>query len=158
MNRLNCKYLAWVGVVAAAVLSGCATSNPDVVSRQQAQRSLPVQRATIESIRQVTIEGSQSGVGGTTGAVIGGIAGSSVGNRREGAVVGILGTVLGGVVGNAIEKASTNENAVEMILVLQDGRRVAVVQGDGSQGLKPGDAVNLIGYQGNYRVTKFLPQ
>jgi len=42
-----------------------------------------------ESLGPVVIDGTQSGVGAVTGGVVGGISGSSVGGRREAAVVGV---------------------------------------------------------------------
>lgn len=141
-------------LLASAWLAGCASSSPDVISRQQAQRAQTVQRGVVESIRAVTIEGNQSGVGAATGAVVGGIAGAGAGGNRTGAVVGVLGAVIGGVAGNAIEKVTTSEKAVELILRMDDGRRIAVVQGDGAQGLTVGDTINLIGNPGAYRVVR----
>lgn len=141
-------------LLVSALLAGCASSSPDVISRQQAQRAQTVQRGVVESIRAVTIEGNQSGVGAATGAVVGGIAGAGAGGNRTGAVVGVLGAVIGGVAGNAIEKATTSEKAVELILRMDDGRRIAVVQGDGAQGLAVGDTINLIGNPGAYRVVR----
>lgn len=148
------KLSALVLLASAVWLGGCASSSPDVISRQQAQRAQTVQSGVIESIRPVTIEGSQSGVGAVTGAVVGGVAGSGAGGHRTGAVVGVLGAVLGGVAGNAIEKASTSEKAVEIVILLSNGQRMAVVQGEGAQGLVVGDAINLIGSPGSYRVVR----
>lgn len=148
------RTVAMSALLVSALLAGCASSSPDVISRQQAQRAQTVQRGVVESIRAVTIEGNQSGVGAATGAVVGGIAGAGAGGNRTGAVVGVLGAVIGGVAGNAIEKATTSEKAVELILRMDDGRRIAVVQGDGAQGLAVGDTINLIGNPGAYRVVR----
>ena len=52
------------------------------------------------------------------------------------------------------EKATTGENAAEMVIQLTNGSRIAIVQAAGSQGLRPGDRVNLIGQPGAYRVTR----
>ena len=109
---------------------------------------------TIESMSQVLIEGNQSGIGAVTGAFIAGEAGSSVGHERANIAVGVLGAVLGGVAGNAIEKNATGENGVEMVIQLRNGSCIAIVQAAGSQGLMPGDRVNLIGSPGAYRVTR----
>ncbi|MBS0433690.1 MAG: hypothetical protein JSR75_02170, partial [Proteobacteria bacterium] len=90
-------------LLAAAVASlvACATSNPDVVQRYDAQRLSQVQDATVLTVRPVVVDGSQSGIGGASGAVIGGVAGSSVGGSREAIAVGVIGAVAGAVVGNA---------------------------------------------------------
>ena len=140
--------------VLIASLGACATSSPDVIQRGDAQRLSTVQDGTVLSIRPVTVDGSQSGVGATAGGVIGGVAGSSVGGRRESIAVGVLGAVLGGVVGNVAERAGTRENAVEIVLQLRNGERRAIVEAVGSEVLAPGDAVVLVTSGGKTRVTK----
>ncbi len=140
--------------VAVASLAACATSNPDVIQRGDAQRMSQVQDATVLSVRAVTVDGNQSGIGATAGAVAGGVAGSTVGGHREGLVVGVLGAVAGAVVGNAVERAGTREEAVEILLQLRNGERRAVVQGKGSETLNPGDAVIIVTTGGKTRVTR----
>ena len=135
-------------------LAACATSSPDVIQRGEAQRLSQVQDGTVLSIRPVTVDGSQSGVGTVAGGVIGGVAGSSVGGRRESVAVGVLGAVIGGVVGNAAERAGTRESAVEILIQLRNGERRAIVQAVGSETLAPGDAVVLVTTGGKTRVTR----
>ena len=137
-----------------ATLAACATSSPDVIQRGDAQRLSQVQDGTVLSIRPVTVDGSQSGVGTVAGGVIGGVAGSSVGGRRESVAVGVLGAVIGGVVGNAAERAGTRENAVEILIQLRNGERRAIVQAVGSETIAPGDAVVLVTTGGKTRVTR----
>jgi outer membrane lipoprotein SlyB len=140
-----------------ALIAGCSTTSPDVIQRGDAQRMSQVQDATVLSVRPVKVDGSQSGIGGATGAVAGGVAGSTVGGRREGVVVGVLGAVAGAVVGNAIERASTSEDAVEILLQMKNGDRRAIVQAKGNETLNPGDAVILVTTGGKTRVTKAPP-
>jgi outer membrane lipoprotein SlyB len=137
-----------------ASLAACATSSPDVIQRGDAQRLSQVQDGTVLSIRPVTVDGSQSGLGAAAGGVVGGVAGSSVGGHREGIAVGVLGAVLGGVLGNAAERAGTRENAVEIIVQLRNGERRAIVQAQGNESLVPGDAVVLVTSGGKTRVTR----
>ena len=143
-------------VLAAIVLAlgACATSSPDVIQRGDAQRLSQVQDATVLSIRPVTVDGSQSGIGATAGSVVGGVAGSAVGGRRESVIVGVLGAVVGGVVGNATERAGTRESAVEIIVQLRNGERRAIVQAEGSESLVAGDRVVLVTSGGKTRVTR----
>lgn len=137
-----------------AALSACSTSSPDVVQRGDAQRLFDVQDATVLTIRPVTVDGSQTGMGAATGGVVGGIAGASVGGQREGAIVGVLAAVAGAVAGNAIERMGTREQAVEILLQLPNGARRSVVQAKGSETLVPGDAVILVTTGGKVRVSK----
>ena len=135
-------------------LAACATSSPDIIQRGDAQRLSEVVDATVLTIRPVTVEGSQSGVGAAAGGVVGGIAGSSVGGRREGAIVGVLAAVAGAVAGNAVERMGTREEAVEILVQLKNGDRRAIVQAKGSETLLPGDPVILVTTGGKVRVTK----
>ena len=140
--------------VLVASLGACATSSPDVIQRHEAQRLSQVQDATVLSIRPVTVDGSQSGIGAGAGAVAGGVAGSSIGGRREGAVGAVLGAVAGGVIGNAVERTATREAAVEILVQLRNGERRAIVQAQGAEPIAPGDAVVLVTTGGKTRVTR----
>lgn len=137
-----------------SALAGCTTTSPDVVQRADAQRLSSVMDATVLSVRPVTVEGTQSGMGSVAGGVVGGVAGASVGGRREGIIVGVLAAVAGAVAGNAIERSGTREDAVEILLQLHNGERRAVVQARGNENLQPGDAVILVTTGGKARVTK----
>ena len=113
-----------------------------------------VQDATVLSVRPVTIDGSQSGIGGVAGGVTGAIAGSSVGGRREGQVVGVIGAVAGAVIGNAIERSATKEDALEIIVQLRNGERRSVIQAKGSENFNSGDPVILVTTGGKTRVQR----
>ena len=104
--------------------------------------------------RPVTVDGTQSGLGGAAGGVIGGVAGSSVGGSREGVIVGIVGAVVGGVIGNAVERQTTREDAVEILVQLRNGDRRSVVQAKAAETFAPGDAVILVTTAGRVRVSK----
>lgn len=145
------KFLIAASVVA---LAACSTTSPDVVQRGDAQRMSQVQDATVLSVRAVTVDGSQSGLGAAAGGVAGAVAGSSVGGRREGQIVGVLGAVAGAVIGNAIERSGTSEQAVEILVQLRNGERRSVVQARGNENLNPGEAVILVTTGGKTRVTR----
>ena len=135
-------------------LGACATSNPDMVRRGDAQQMSQVQDAVILSIRAVTVDGAQSGAGAAAGGVVGALAGSSVGGRRDGQVGGILGAVAGAMIGNAVERSGTKEEALELLLQLRNGERRMIVHGKGSEILNVGDAVILITSGNKTRVTR----
>lgn len=140
--------------VAALALGACSTTSPDVLSRSDANRMSTVLDGTVLSVRTVTVDGSQSGVGAGAGGVVGAIAGSSVGGRRESTAVGVLGAVAGAVVGNAVERAVTREEAVEIMVQLRNGERRAIVQAKGSETLNPGDPVIIVTGGGKTRVSR----
>lgn len=137
-----------------AVLAACQTTSPDVIQRGDAQRLSQVQDATLLSVRPVTVDGSQSGAGAVTGGVVGAIAGGSVGGHREGLVVGVLGAVAGAALGNAVERSTTKEDAVELLLQMRNGERRAIVQAKGNEVWQPGEPVILVTTGGRTRVMR----
>ncbi len=154
MKRLLVRITAAATLLA---LGACATSSPDVISRNEAQRMSTVVDAVVLSSRAVTVDGNQSGLGGVAGGVVGGISGSGVGGRRDGAVVGVLAAVAGAVVGNAVERAVTKEDALEIIVQLKNGDRRSIVQAKAAESFDPGDPVILITTGGKVRVIKAPP-
>jgi outer membrane lipoprotein SlyB len=148
------RITASLGLMAALLLAGCATSNPDVISRHDAQRLSTVVDATVLTVRPVTVDGSQSGAGAVAGGAVGAIAGSSVGGRRESAAIGLLGAVAGAVVGNVIERSSTREESLEILVQLRNGERRAIVQAKGSESFNPGDAVIIVTTGSKVRVAR----
>lgn len=137
----------------AAILGGCASSNSgDVYTRDEARRVQTVQFGTVESVRPVRIEGTQSGIGAGAGAVTGAIAGSSVGQGKGSAVGAVLGAVAGGVVGAAAEQGFTRESAAEITIRLEGGRIISVVQ-SGTEKFQAGDKVKIMDNGGETRVT-----
>ncbi|MFZ4537336.1 glycine zipper 2TM domain-containing protein [Propionivibrio sp.] len=135
------------------VLGGCATSRSgDVYSRDQARREMIVRTGVVESIREVTMEGTESGVGGFAGAAIGGVAGSNVGGGKGQIIGAIIGAVLGGLAGSAIEENATKKNALEITVNLDGGQLVAVVQEMGEI-FQPGERVRVLSGSGSTRVT-----
>ena len=144
-------------VAALGSLAACQTANPDIVSRNDAQRMSSVQDGTILSVRDVTIDGSQSGGGAAAGAIAGGVAGSNVGGPRGSAIVGLAGAIAGGVIGNAVERTATKEDAVEILVQLKSGERRSIVQGKGKETLAAGDPVIMVTTGGKVRVMKAPP-
>jgi outer membrane lipoprotein SlyB len=147
----------FIMVASLATLAACQTANPDVVSRYDTQRMSSVQDATVLSVRPVAIDGTQSGIGGVTGAAIGGIAGSNVGGPRGSGIVGIVGLIAGGVIGNAVERNATKENGVEIIVQLKNGERRSVIQGVGADAFVTGDPVVMVTTGGRVRIMRAPP-
>ena len=146
-----------VSLCLVGALAACSTTSPDVISRKDAQRLSDVRDGTVLSVRDVTVDGSQSGAGAVTGAAVGGIAGSQVGGNTSGAIVGVLAGVAGAVAGNAIERNVTKEDAVEILVQLSNGDRRAIVQAKGSEVFKPGEAIIMVTNSNKTRVVKAPP-
>lgn len=144
-----------LALMLVATLGACASSSPDVIQRGDTQRMAVVEDAVVLSVRTVVVDGSQSGIGATVGGVVGAIGGySASGVPREAQVLGVLVGVAGAAAGNVIERMSTREDAVEILLQLKGGERRAIVQAKGAEVLAPGDAAILVTSGGKVRVTK----
>ena len=135
-------------------LSACQTANPNVIERSEAQQLATVEDGTVLSVRPVTIDGSQSGIGSLAGLVIGGVVGSNIGGQRGSAIAGVAGAVAGGVAGNALERKATKENGVELIVQLNGSERRSVVQANESEIFVVGDAVSVVTKGDKARVIK----
>lgn len=142
-------------VVVVAALGACASSSPDVIQRGDAQRMAQVQDGVVLTVRNVVVDGSQSGIGAGVGGVVGAIGGyGASGVQREAQVLGVLAGVAGAAAGNVIERFSTKEEAVEVLVQLKGGDRRAIVQAKGAEVLAPGDAVIIVTTGGKVRVSK----
>ena len=138
----------------SVLLAACSTTSPDVIKREDAQRMSNVIDGVVLSTRDVTVEGSQSGLGAAAGGVVGGVAGSHVGKGSGAVVGGVVGAVAGGVAGNAVERGATRESAIEIVVQLKGGERRAIVQAKAGEAFQPGDAVILVTTGGKTRVTR----
>ncbi|MEY3125546.1 MAG: hypothetical protein RLZZ573_2066 [Pseudomonadota bacterium] len=144
-----------VTLALALVLGACASSSPDVIKRGDAQRMAQVEDGVVLSVRTVVVDGSQSGIGATVGGVVGAIGGfGGSGVQREAQVLGVLAGVAGAAAGNAIERLTTREDAVEILVQLKGGDRRAIVQAKAAEVLAAGDAVIIVTTGGKVRVTK----
>lgn len=144
-----------LGALAAALLvAACATpsSSGSVYSSSQTRQEAIVRMAVVESVRQVTIEGSQGPVGAIAGGAVGGIAGSNVGGGRGQTVGSILGAVAGGVAGSAIEREVTKKKGLEITVRLDNGELRAITQ-EADEDFRPGERVRLVSSGGVTRVT-----
>ncbi|MBK7050616.1 MAG: hypothetical protein KBF98_02500 [Rhodoferax sp.] len=144
-----------LALVVATFLGACASSSPDVIQRGDAQRLAHVEDGVVLSVRSVVVDGSQSGVGAVVGGVVGAVGGySGSGVQREAQVLGVLAGVAGAAAGNAIERFTTREEAVEILIQLRGGERRAIVQAKAAEVFNPGDPVILVTTGGKVRVTK----
>ena len=152
--NISTKMTIASALAASALISGCAsTSSGSVYSGGQARQEQTVRMGVVESVRQVSIEGSKSGVGTIAGGAIGGVAGSNIGGGSRGSAVGtILGAVAGGVAGNMIEQGTTKKQGLEITVKLDNGELRAVTQ-EADEAFRPGERVRLLSGSGVTRVT-----
>lgn len=141
-----------VAAALAAGVAGCATTaSSGTYSRAEVGRQAEIQMGVVVAVRPVEIGGTQSGVGTLSGAAVGGIAGSNIGEGKGSAVGTILGAVVGGVAGSAAEQGVTKQKGLEITVKLDSGRTTAVVQGADIQ-FYVGDRVRLATVDGMTRV------
>ncbi|MBS4098664.1 MAG: glycine zipper 2TM domain-containing protein [Sulfuricella sp.] len=134
-------------------LGGCASSlSGSAYSPGQTRHAMEVKMGVVESVRQVQIEGRQSGAGTVAGAVIGGVAGSNVGGGKGSIIGSVLGAVAGGVAGSAIEGGMNKKNGLEITVKLDDGRLIAVTQ-EADEIFRSGERVRLLTGSGTTRVS-----
>ena len=149
------RLLTAVAAFAAVMLSGCAPSTSgSVYSRDQARQEQTVRIGVVDSVRQVQIEGTRSGIGPAAGAVAGGIVGSTVGQGKGAAVGAVLGSVAGGIAGQAAEQAGTRKNGVEITVRLDNGSLTAITQEADETTFAPGDRVRILSGGGVSRVVR----
>jgi len=138
----------------ALLLAACASSNsPDVYASGQARRAYTVYDATVVEMRVVKIEGQSTRVGTLGGAWIGSTAARSAGDGRGSRVLGAVGGVAGAIIGRGTERALTADEGLEIILELDNGETVAVVQG-GDVAFELGERVRVLRDRGSARVVK----
>ena len=147
------RLAALTAALAALAVVGCASSQSgSSYSRTQTRGEMTVRMGVVESVRQVTIEGSNTPVGTVAGGVIGGIAGSNIGGGKGSTVGSILGAVAGGVAGSAIEERTTKKQGVEITVKLDGGQFVAITQ-EADEQFHPGERVRILSGQGVSRVS-----
>ena len=152
--RISSRLALASALAATLAISGCAsTSSGSVYSGAQTRGEQTVRMGVVESVRQVTIEGSKSGVGTLAGTAVGGVAGSNIGGGSRGSAIGtIIGAVAGGMAGNAIEQGASKKPGLEITVKLDNGELRAITQ-DADEIFRPGERVRLLSGSGVTRVT-----
>lgn len=132
-------------MVATLGLAGCAREiSPTVVSGPSVGATTQTYRGTIESVRGVTVQESETLEGNRTGLLLGGLAGGVAGNRVGSgtgrAVMTGLGAAAGAGLGALTEREVKQQFAIEYVVRTDDGRLYTVVQGPEPR-MRPGTRV-----------------
>jgi outer membrane lipoprotein SlyB len=138
-QRLMAAMLAASAVV---VTAGCESVAPQDYSYSEARSTQSVAYGMVESVRPVQLNEDHAPVGTIAGAAIGGLVGNSIGHGNGRGVATILGAVGGGFAGNAIERKASAQNGEEIVVRLDNGSTIAVVQG--AQGFEAGQRVRVL--------------
>ncbi len=133
----------WTAMLSALVLAGCTHNGTHRSYPPGAMGSaMQVYRGEVLAISTVVVEGRHSPLGTWGGAVIGNSVGRTVGDGSGRHIAGAVGAVGGAVAGRAIERAAASKEAVEVIVQLDSGPVIAVVQEPGET-LRAGDRVRV---------------
>ena len=141
-------------VLLALIIQGCAPSaSGKVYTRDQARQSMQVFYGTIQQVSEVTIEGSESGLGTLAGGALGVGVGQTMGSGTGRTLAAIAGGVAGVFAGKAAEKGMTTKAALEIVVTLDNGEILSVVQ-ENDVVFGVGDRVRVLrGTDGTSRVT-----
>ena len=136
-----------------ALIAGCANPRGSADYRgYEAMGEQAVRFGVVETVREVRIQPRDTGVGSTAGAFIGGIAGSHAG-RGSGEIVGAIGgAIIGSIIGHNVEQAGNMVPGVEVTVLLDSGKYVAVVQ-QADEPFRAGDRVRVLSGRNSTRVT-----
>ena len=136
------------------VLGGCAYPYGTRDYRGYETRGAQeVRFGIVETVREVKIQPGESGAGAFGGAALGSIAGSYAGGSSSANAAGaIAGMLLGGLIGSSIERSANERPGVEVVVLLDSGKYVAVVQ-EADEQFRSGDRVRILSGRGATRVT-----
>ncbi|MEM9530897.1 MAG: glycine zipper 2TM domain-containing protein [Pseudomonadota bacterium] len=140
-------------LILSLLAAGCAQNTTRTYPAGTAGTSMKVSQGQIVAIEAVTVEGHHSIVGTLGGAAVGASAGRTVGGGSGRQVAGAVGGVIGAVAGRAVERNATRQAAIEIIVKLDRGGVIAVIQED-DQTLRHGDRVRVL--QGR-RTSRVVP-
>lgn len=142
-------------IIAGFFLTGCVSSRSgEVYSRDDARRAQTVIAGTVESVKDVVIEGTKTPAGTVAGGVAGGVLGSTVGSGSGRTVATVVGALAGAALGTAAEEGLTKSQGLEIVVRRDDGSTIVVVQ-EADVRFSPGDRVRIItGPDGTTRISK----
>ena len=141
-------------IITTSVVSSCSYNSlkPEVVDRSSAQRMQTVVFATVVSVDRVVLAGDGD-TGAIAGALIGAVAGSSVtDSETESDIAGVLGALVGSAIGSKAGDAATRKPAIELLLDLDSGKTVSIIQEEGDYAFAAGQRVKIIKNKGKSRV------
>ena len=136
-------------------LAGCAGGlGGRDYDRGDARRAYKVEWARVVSVTPVKIEGQYTELGTAGGAAVGYSLGRIIGDGSGSRVAGAVGGVAGAVAGREIEKAATSESGLEIMVDMDRGDTLVIVQSADVE-FQVGERVRvLLGRGDEARVTK----
>ena len=131
----------------------CSLHSGSTYDRGEMGQPQSFSKGFIISERNVKVKGTESGVGAVSGAVMGGLGGSTVSDDGAISAIGAIGgAIVGGMVGAKAEELIMRDNASEFIIQPDVGEPFTLIQINDEK-LKAGDRVLIINSD-KIRVTK----
>ena len=142
---------------ACLILGACASQTGGSFRSSQTRTAHTVIMGEIIQFDAAFIDNDASGLGAMGGAVVGGVAGNTVGAGRGRVLSALGGAVIGGLVGTGIERSMSSRDAIDVTVRLENGRVLSIVQemGDEERSFRVGDRVRILcGADGSARVRR----
>lgn len=156
MKIFNSKWMILIALaVAAAYMTGCAQSKSGkVYTRDEARKVQTIEMGTVDSVKEVLIEGTKTPVGTAAGGVAGGVLGNQIGGGGGKAVATVFGVLIGAAAGSAAEEGITRKKGLEIVVNKDNGQTIVVVQ-EADVMFAQGDRVRIVrSNTGNIRISK----
>lgn len=144
-------------LLACLTLGACASQTGGSFTSGQARTAQTVTMGEIIQLDAAFINNDATGLGTLGGAVVGGVAGTTVGGGRGRTLSTLGGAVIGGLAGTGIERAVNSSDAIDITVRLENGQVLSIVQamGDEERSFSVGDRVRVIrGADGSARVRR----
>jgi len=144
-----------VMVITTSFITGCASSRSgQVYSRDEARQVQTVENGTVESVKEVMIEGTKTPIGTAAGGVAGGVLGNTVGSGSGRTIATVVGALAGAAAGTMAEEGITRKQGLEIIVRKDSGQTIVVVQ-EADMPIAVGERVRIItAADGTTRVSK----
>ena len=117
-----------IGLVCFGLIGCVAGLQGSSYSRSEARKVQEVEFGVVLSTKPVIIEGRRTDWGEVSGVIIGGIAGSSVGEGKGQEIATTLGAIGGAVVGSVVEERATRAQGLELTIKIDSGKTLSIVQ------------------------------
>lgn len=146
---------AFVLSVLATLLGACATDlGGRTYSRSDARQAYRVRYGEVLATAPVTIEGEYTALGTAGGGAVGWSLGRVVGDGSGSRVAGAVGGVAGAIAGREVEKSATMESGLEIMIDMDRGDTLVIVQA-ADEAFSAGERVRvLFGGRNEARVLK----
>ncbi len=141
-KNILCKALI-LTLALSILLPGCAQKGGETFRSSDQQKANTVHYGTVLSVRTVQIDTEATGIGAVLGGVAGGVLGSLFGSGSGKTAATVGGAAIGALGGYATERGISKHDALEIIVQLDNGSHIAVVQ-DADNYYAKGDKVMVI--------------